>query len=46
MQNRPDAFFKQIARDSEYSDRGAAVSVAKHLLRSFFFNLLLFCGKE
>ena len=34
MQNRLDAFFKQIARDSEYSDRGAAVSVAKHQRKS------------
>ena len=25
MQNRVDALFKQIARDSEYFDRGAAV---------------------
>ena len=29
MQNRVDALFKQIARDSEYFDRGAAVLVAK-----------------
>ena len=29
MQNRVDALFKQIARDSEYLDRGAAVLVAK-----------------
>ena len=30
MQNRLDALFKQIARDSEYSDRGAAIFAAKH----------------
>ena len=30
MQNRIDALFKQIARDSDYFDRGAAVFVAKH----------------
>ena len=30
MQNRIDALFKQIARDCEYFDRGAAVFVAKH----------------
>ena len=30
MQNRIDAFFKQIARDSDYFDRGAAIFVAKH----------------
>ena len=29
MQNRVDALFKQIARDSEYFDRGAAVLAAK-----------------
>ena len=29
MQNRVDALFKQIARDSEYFDRSAAVLVAK-----------------
>ena len=29
MQNRVDALFKQIARDSEYFGRGAAVLVAK-----------------
>ena len=29
MQNRVDALFKQIARDSECFDRGAAVLVAK-----------------
>ena len=29
MQNRVDALFKQIARDSEYFDRGVAVLVAK-----------------
>ena len=34
MQNRKDALFKQIARDSEYSDRGAAVFVAKHQRKS------------
>ena len=34
MQNRLDALFKQIARDSEYSDRGNAVFVAKHQRKS------------
>ena len=34
MQNRIDALFKQIARDSEYFDRGAAVFVAKHQRKS------------
>ena len=29
MQNRADALFKQIARDSEHFDRGAAILVAK-----------------
>ena len=29
MQNRVDALFKQIAHDSEYFDRAAAVLVAK-----------------
>ena len=29
MQNRVDALFKQIARDSEYFDRGAAGLAAK-----------------
>ena len=29
MQNQVDALFKQIARDSEYFDRGAAVLVSK-----------------
>ena len=29
MQNRVDALFKQIAHDSEYFDRGAAILVAK-----------------
>ena len=30
MQNRLDALFKQIVRDSEYFDRGATVFVAKY----------------
>ena len=34
MQNRLDALFKQIARDREYSDRGAAVFVAKYQRKS------------
>ena len=34
MQNRIDPLFKQIARDSEYFDRGAAVFVAKHQRKS------------
>ena len=34
MQNRLDALFKQIARDSEYSDRGAAVLEAKYRRKS------------
>ena len=35
MQNRLDALFKQIAHDSEYFDRGAAVFVAKHQRNQF-----------
>ena len=35
MQNRPEALFKQIARDSEDSDRGAAVFVAKRQRNQF-----------
>ena len=35
IQNRLDALFKQIARESEYSDRGAAVFVAKHQRNQF-----------
>ena len=34
MQNRLDALIKQIARDSEYFDRGAAIFVAKHQRKS------------
>ena len=34
MQNRLDTLFKQIARISEYSDRGAAVFAAKHQRKS------------
>ena len=34
MQNRLEALFKQIARDSEYFDRGAAVFVAKYQSKS------------
>ena len=34
MQKRPDALFKQIARDSEYFDRDAAVFGAKHQRKS------------
>ena len=34
MQKRLDALFKQIARDSEYSDRGAAIFVEKHQRKS------------
>ena len=34
MQNRLDALFKQIALDSDYFDRGAAVLVAKHQRKS------------
>ena len=34
MQNRLDALFKQIARDGEYFDRGAAAFVAKHRRKS------------
>ena len=35
MQNRLDAFFKEITRDSEYSDRSATVFVAKHEKKKF-----------
>ena len=34
MQNRLDALFKRIARDSAYSAFGAAVFVAKHQQKS------------
>ena len=34
MQNRLDALFKQIARDSEYSGRDAEVFVARHQRKS------------
>ena len=36
MQNRVDALFKQIAHDSEYFDRGAAVLVAKIKENQFY----------
>ena len=34
MQNRLDAFLKQIARESDYSDRDNAVVIAKHQRKS------------
>ena len=34
MQNQQEALFKQIVSDSDYSDRGAAVFVAKHQRKS------------
>ena len=36
MQNRLNALFKQIARNSEYSDRGNAVFAAKHQRNRFY----------
>ena len=53
MQNRIDALFEQIACDSEYFDRDAAVFIAKHQRKSVSrcecandvcINTFLLCG--